>query len=127
MTGRGMALTARGVDSKGPKIKVAKEVEQVPMYCENSPMKKKRPPRDKSAASKCSDVFEAAVTDANREVDMLFSKYAEVMSERASVDGSQARELEDIVREVRNLESHLMERKEQLRHSLAIISDKLQG
>ncbi|KAJ8368216.1 hypothetical protein SKAU_G00082440 [Synaphobranchus kaupii] len=127
MTGRGKTMSGRGVDSKGPKIKMTKEVEEATMYCESSPLKKKRPLSDKSPALNSLDVFQAAVTDANREVNVLFSKYAEVMSERAAVDGSQVRELEDIVKEVKGLESHLMERKEQLRRSLAVISDKLQG
>ncbi|KAI1893770.1 hypothetical protein AGOR_G00127090 [Albula goreensis] len=120
-------MSGRGMSQTGPKIKVTKEAVQPPMYCENSPMKKKRPPCDKFAASDSLDVFQAAVTDANREVNKLFSKYAEVMSERAAMDSLQIRELEDIVKEVRSLESHLMERKEQLRNSLVVISDKLQG
>ncbi|XP_061072198.1 testis-expressed protein 12-like [Conger conger] len=130
MTGRGKTLTGRGVDSKGPKImtkEVTKQVEEDPMYCESSPMKKKRPLCDKSPSLNSLDVFQAAVTDSNREVNVLFSKFAEVMSERAAVDGSQVRELEDIMTEVKGLESHLMERKELLKHSLAIVSNKLQG
>ncbi|KAG5836909.1 hypothetical protein ANANG_G00233680 [Anguilla anguilla] len=125
MTGRGKTVTGRGVDAKGPKTKMTKEVEEAPMYCESSPMKKKRPLCDKSPALNSLNVFQAAVTDTNREVNVLFSMFAEVMSERAAVDGSQVRELEDIVKEVKGLESHLMERKEQLRRSLAVISDKL--
>jgi len=43
------------------------------------------------------------------------------------VDASQLGELEDILTEARSLESHLKEKKEHLRRSLALISDKLQG
>ncbi|KAJ8280594.1 hypothetical protein GJAV_G00056650 [Gymnothorax javanicus] len=118
--------TGRGVDNKGPKMKMAKEIEEPTMFGESPPMKKKHSMSDKSPALNSFDVFQAFVADANREVDALFSKFAEVMSERAAVDGSQIRELEDMVKEVKTLESHLMERKEQLRRSLAAISDKLQ-
>lgn len=48
-------------------------------------------------------------------------------SERAAIDASQVRELEDILMEARNLESHLKEKKDHLRRTLALISDKLQG
>ncbi|KAL1260717.1 hypothetical protein QQF64_008544 [Cirrhinus molitorella] len=71
--------------------------------------------------------FEIALAEANREVSALFSKYSEVLRERATVDASQLGELEDILTEARSLESHLKEKKEHLRRSLALISDKLQG
>lgn len=50
-----------------------------------------------------------------------------LLRERAAVDASQLGELEDILTEARSLESHLKEKKEHLRRSLALISDKLQG
>ncbi|XP_055736034.1 testis-expressed protein 12-like [Salvelinus fontinalis] len=127
MPGRVMPPTGRGMDNKGPKQKMSQEVEQTSAYCDNSPAKKKKAPSSKTPASYSSDLFEAELAGANREVNMLFSKYSEVLSERAAIDASQVRELEDILMEARNLESHLKEKKEHLRRTLALISDKLQG
>uniref|UniRef100_A0A8C7V8K8 Si:dkey-40g16.5 n=1 Tax=Oncorhynchus mykiss TaxID=8022 RepID=A0A8C7V8K8_ONCMY len=127
MPGRVMPPTGRGMDNKGPKQKLSQEVEQTSAYCDNSPAKKKKAHSSKPPASYSSDLFEAELAGANREVNMLFSKYSEVLSERAAIDASQVRELEDILMEARNLESHLKEKKEHLRRTLALISDKLQG
>uniref|UniRef100_A0A8C7L2P1 Si:dkey-40g16.5 n=1 Tax=Oncorhynchus kisutch TaxID=8019 RepID=A0A8C7L2P1_ONCKI len=127
MPGRVMPPTGRGMDNKGPKQKLSQEVEQTSAYCDNSPAKKKKAQSSKTPASYSSDLFKAEFAGANREVNMLFSKYSEVLSERAAIDASQVRELEDILMEARNLESHLKEKKEHLRRTLALISDKLQG
>ncbi|XP_064840710.1 testis-expressed protein 12-like [Oncorhynchus masou masou] len=127
MPGRVMPPTGRGMDNKGQKQKLSQEVEQTSAYCDNSPAKKKKAQSSKTPASYSSDLFEAELAGANREVNMLFSKYSEVLSERAAIDASQVRELEDILMEARNLDSHLKEKKEHLRRTLALISDKLQG
>ncbi|KAL4647538.1 testis-expressed sequence 12 protein [Arapaima gigas] len=81
----------------------------------------------KLSALNVSGNFEAVLEDAKGEVEMLFSKYADVMSERAAADASQVMELEDILTEARGLESHLREKKEHLKQSLVVITDKLQG
>ncbi|TSX58296.1 hypothetical protein Baya_13847 [Bagarius yarrelli] len=90
------------------------------------------------------DGFETVWADAVREINLLFSKYSEVLRrllptdlvvsgcvecahrERAAVDELQVQELMDILREAVILESQLKEKKEHLRRALAIISDKLQ-
>uniref|UniRef100_A0A667YJK5 Si:dkey-40g16.5 n=1 Tax=Myripristis murdjan TaxID=586833 RepID=A0A667YJK5_9TELE len=92
-----------------------------------SPPKKKKPISSKSSALDSADLFEATVAGANREVSRLFSKYAEVLSERATADVSQVNELEGILMEARSLECHLKEKKDHLRRTLALISDQLQG
>ncbi|KAG5268081.1 hypothetical protein AALO_G00208020 [Alosa alosa] len=71
--------------------------------------------------------LEGAMSEANRSLNMLFSEFTELLRERVSVDSSQVNELDDILMEARSLESHLKEKKEHLRHSLAVISEKLQG
>lgn len=43
------------------------------------------------------------------------------------MDSSQVKELDDILMEARCLEAHLKEKKDHLRRSLAVISEKLQG
>lgn len=58
---------------------------------------------------------------------MLFSQYSKALSERAAGDTSQVRQLEEILTEARGLETHLKEKKDHLRRTLALISDKLQG
>ncbi|XP_019901935.1 testis-expressed protein 12 [Esox lucius] len=126
MNGRKMPPTERLMDNKGLKQKIAFEVERTSAYCDNSPAKKKAH-GCKTSASKASDLFEAALAGAHREVNMLFSKYSEVLSERAAMDASQVRELDNLLMEARNLESNLKEKKDHLRRTLAIISDKLQG
>lgn len=48
-------------------------------------------------------------------------------SEKAAADTSQMKELEGILREAQSLECYLKEKKNHLRQTLALISDKLQG
>ncbi|XP_071375649.1 testis-expressed protein 12 [Centroberyx affinis] len=118
----------RGVNnSKGPKQKMPQEMEHTPAHQDKSPPKKKKKACSKPSALDSADLFERTVAGANREVSMLFSKYAEVLSERAAADASQVKELEGILTEARSLESHLKEKKDHLRRTLALISDKLQG
>uniref|UniRef100_A0A673BVA3 Uncharacterized protein n=1 Tax=Sphaeramia orbicularis TaxID=375764 RepID=A0A673BVA3_9TELE len=66
-------------------------------------------------------------TGANRELSMLLSKFAEVLSERASADTVEMKQLEGILTEAQNLESFLKGKKSHLRQTLALISDKLKG
>ncbi|KAF4104080.1 testis-expressed protein 12-like [Onychostoma macrolepis] len=127
MTQRSLESTkeaVRGTEMKRSQAKI-REIENAP-FSETSPAKKKAQ-HFRSAAGDMPHGFEVALAEANREVSVLFSKYSEVLRERAAVDASQLGELEDILTEARSLESHLIEKKEHLRRSLALISDKLQG
>ncbi|XP_072247897.1 uncharacterized protein [Leuresthes tenuis] len=90
-----------------------------------SPPKKKKTPE--TSALESPNSFEATAVGASREVNLLVTKFAEVLSDRASADTSQMKELEVILIEARNLESYLKEKKSHLRQTLALISDKLQG
>ena len=118
--------TVRGTEMKRSQAKTREVVENAP-FSETSPAKMMKAQHFRSAAGDMSYGFEIALEEANREVSVLFSKYSEVLRERAAVDASQLGELEDILTEARSLESHLKEKKEHLRRSLALISDKLQG
>ncbi|CAG6007433.1 unnamed protein product [Menidia menidia] len=93
---------------------------------DKSPPKKKKTPPEASTFHPA-DSFEATVAGASREVSVLVTKFAEVLSERASADTSQMKELEVILTEAQNLESYLKEKKSRLRQTLALISEKLQG
>ncbi|XDV32385.1 hypothetical protein PO909_003230 [Leuciscus waleckii] len=131
MTQRGLestkeeSMAVRGTEMKRCQAKI-REVENAP-FAETSPAKKMKTQHFRSAAGDMAYGFETALAEANREVNGIFSKYSEVLRERAAVDASQLGELEDILTEARSLESHLKEKKEHLRRSLALISDKLQG
>ncbi|CAK6972490.1 hypothetical protein EPR50_G00029620 [Scomber scombrus] len=121
------AVNKRGVNnSKGPKQTTSLEMERTPANQDKSPPAKKKPP-SKPSTLESGDVFEATTAGAGREVSMLLSKLAEVLSERAAADTSQMKELEGILTEARNLESYLKEKKNHLRQTLAVISDKLMG
>uniref|UniRef100_A0A8C6SK79 Uncharacterized protein n=1 Tax=Neogobius melanostomus TaxID=47308 RepID=A0A8C6SK79_9GOBI len=63
--------------------------------------------------------------DASREINGLFAKFADVLSEKAATDTSMNQELEGILNEARNLEAHLLQKKKRLKQTLAQISDKL--
>ncbi|XP_074496767.1 uncharacterized protein tex12 [Sebastes fasciatus] len=120
-------LNKRAVNSnKGPKQTTPKETERTPANQDKSPPKKKKPPSTPSTLESANQ-FEATTAGASREVSMLFSTFAEVLSERAAADTSQMKELEGILTEAQNLESYLKEKKRHLRQTLALISDKLQG
>ncbi|KAF3692576.1 Testis-expressed protein 12 [Channa argus] len=101
-------------------------MDHLPANHEKSPPKKKMPP-SKPSTLESPDVLEAIAAGANGEVNMLFSKFAEVLRERAAVDTSQMKELENILIEARNFEDYLREKKKHLRQTLTLISDKLQG
>ncbi|XP_054460129.1 myosin-G heavy chain-like [Anoplopoma fimbria] len=102
------------------------EMERSPANQDKSPPKKKKPPST-SSTLESAGFFEATTSGTSRDVSMLISKFAEVLSERAAADTSQMKELEVILTEAQNLESFLKEKKKRLRQTLALISDKLQG
>ncbi|KAI9513622.1 hypothetical protein NQZ68_036203 [Dissostichus eleginoides] len=121
------SLNKRAVNnSKSPKQTTPQEKEHPPANQENSPPKKKKPP-SKSSTDERADLFEVKTAGAGREVSMMFSKFAQVLSERAAADTSEMKELEGILTEAQNLESHLKEKKKHLSQTLALISDKLLG
>ncbi|KAK9962107.1 hypothetical protein ABG768_007487 [Culter alburnus] len=131
MTQRGLentkeaSMAVRGTEMKRCQAKT-REVENA-QFSETSPAKKMKAHHFRPAAGDMSNGFETALAEANQEVSAIFSKYSEVLRERAAVDASQLGELEDILTEARSLKSLLKEKKEHLRRSLALITDKLQG
>ncbi|XP_068069817.1 testis-expressed protein 12 [Danio rerio] len=123
MSHRSLENTKGGTEMKRSQAKI-REVENAPCS-ETSPAKMRK--NFRPASGDMSYGFETALAEASREVSLLFSKYLEVLRERAAVDASQLGELEGILTEARSLEANLKEKKEHLRRSLALISDKLQG
>ncbi|XP_071327996.1 testis-expressed protein 12 [Trachinotus anak] len=114
------------ISNKSPVRTTSQEIERTSANQDKSPPKKKKPP-SKPATLESADLFEATAAGASREVSMLLSKLAVVLSERAAADAAQMKELESVLTEARNLESFLKEKKKHLRQTLALISDKLQG
>uniref|UniRef100_A0AAQ6A300 Testis expressed 12 n=1 Tax=Amphiprion ocellaris TaxID=80972 RepID=A0AAQ6A300_AMPOC len=121
------ALNKRALNSnKEPQQTTSQEMECTLANQEKSPPSKKKPPSETSALeSACS--FEDTAAGTSREISMLASKFAEVLSERAAADYTQMKELEGILTQARNLDSYLKEKKSHLRQTLALISDKLMG
>ncbi|KAK9520302.1 hypothetical protein VZT92_020198 [Zoarces viviparus] len=101
----------------------ANKTECTPANQEKSP--KKRKSLSAPSAVESADVFQAAAADATRDVSMLFSKFAEMLSEIAAADSDQMKQLESILTEAQNLESYLKENKKHLRQTLSQIFDKL--
>uniref|UniRef100_A0A3B3Q854 Si:dkey-40g16.5 n=1 Tax=Paramormyrops kingsleyae TaxID=1676925 RepID=A0A3B3Q854_9TELE len=124
MAGKRTTFREQTMDTIRTRIK---ETMESSIHSENPPSKKNKVTSDVAPTLNIFDGFEALIPGANKEVGMLLSDFAKVMRERSELGASQVRELEDIVKEARGIESHLREKKEQLRRSLAVISDKLQG
>ncbi|XP_061576128.1 testis-expressed protein 12-like [Cololabis saira] len=122
----------------GPKQAAPKEMECTLSNEGKSPPTKKKTPQTSTvdsagafaaAAAANADVVCpcALISGASRELNMLVANFAEVLSERAAGDNTQMKELEGLLVQARNLESHLKEKKQHLKQTLALISDKLQG
>ncbi|XP_068565036.1 uncharacterized protein [Cebidichthys violaceus] len=111
-------LNKRAANNNKGSNQTLKETECTPANQEKSPPKKRRVPSTSSTVESAG---------AAGDVSMLFSKFAEVLSEIAAADTHQMKELESILTEAQNLESHLKENKKRLRQTLSLISDKLQG
>ncbi|KAK3531769.1 hypothetical protein QTP70_028298 [Hemibagrus guttatus] len=124
MASKESVMALRGTDVVGTKLK---EGEDADGFGDESPAKKMKVSCTKSPAVDGANGFKKAWSDAVREINLLFSKYSELLRERTAVDASQIQELTDILNEALSLESQLKEKKEHLRQAIAIISEKLQG
>uniref|UniRef100_A0A665VTN8 Uncharacterized protein n=1 Tax=Echeneis naucrates TaxID=173247 RepID=A0A665VTN8_ECHNA len=87
------------------------QIECTPANQDRSPPKKRKLPNEPSTLES-GDLFEATAI-----MTIL----------RAAADAAQMKELEGVLTEARNLESFLKDKKNHLRQTLALISDKLQG
>ncbi|XP_034024776.1 testis-expressed protein 12-like [Thalassophryne amazonica] len=126
MTEASSTLNKRVVNNNKGLKQTSQEMQQTPAHQSKSPPKKKKSSSEPSAGDS-EGLFEATAAGASKDVNMLLLECAEVLSERAAADASQVKELDDILREAQNLESFLKEKKNHLRQTLAVISDKLQS
>ncbi|XP_068174122.1 uncharacterized protein [Antennarius striatus] len=101
------------------------EVECTPATPDKSPLKKRKPSCEPTLKS--ADLFEVTTTAARKDICSLMTTLSNLLRERAVADTSQIKELEGILVGAANVESHLKEKKEYLRQTLSVISDKLQG
>ncbi|KAK1155968.1 hypothetical protein AOXY_G26038 [Acipenser oxyrinchus oxyrinchus] len=120
-------MAGKGTENDGPKTKNSYEVKHLEVECERSIAKGDVVSSDNMTVINFSNAFEAVLEDVNKEINMLLSKYARFLCERAAADASLVHELDEILTEARALETHLTQKKESLRHSLALISNTLQN
>ncbi|XP_066463050.1 testis-expressed protein 12 [Eleutherodactylus coqui] len=66
------------------------------------------------------------MSDLSQEIILLFSKYAEALSECATEDLQNICELDEILKEARSLEAQIRQKKENLRNDLSMITKTLQ-
>ncbi|KAM9175276.1 testis-expressed protein 12 [Mergus octosetaceus] len=71
--------------------------------------------------------LEEVLTEMNKEIKNLLSKYAQILSERAAMDASYVQELDGILKEARTLENHLKQKRESLKQRFTVIANTLQS
>ncbi|XP_009995722.1 PREDICTED: testis-expressed sequence 12 protein [Chaetura pelagica] len=71
--------------------------------------------------------LDKVLNEMNKEIMNLLSKYAQILSERATTDASYVRELDGILKEARTLENNLKQKKESLKQRFAVLANTLQG
>ncbi|XP_009863437.1 PREDICTED: testis-expressed sequence 12 protein [Apaloderma vittatum] len=70
--------------------------------------------------------LEKVLNEMNKEIMNLLSKYAHILSERATKDASYVQELDGILKEARTIENHLQQKRESLKQKFAVITNTLQ-
>ncbi|XP_061449333.1 testis-expressed protein 12 [Rhineura floridana] len=82
---------------------------------------------ESSQAVHKTEALEKVLNDTSKEINILLSKYANILSERATMDASYVEELEGILKEASSIEHHLKLKRENLRHRFAAIAGPLQS
>ncbi|XP_018081420.1 testis-expressed protein 12 isoform X2 [Xenopus laevis] len=70
--------------------------------------------------------IETLIRGLNKEINLLFDKYAQILNERSAVDASYVQEFDGIVKEARSVEIQLKQKRESLRNRLTKIANTLQ-
>ncbi|XP_060106894.1 testis-expressed protein 12 [Heteronotia binoei] len=73
------------------------------------------------------EALETVLNDTSKEISVLISKYARMLSERAAMDASYVEELEGILKETVSVENHLKMKQESLQQRFAAIANPLQS
>ncbi|XP_072282553.1 testis-expressed protein 12 [Pyxicephalus adspersus] len=71
-------------------------------------------------------VFDVVLKDLRKELNILLSKYARILSEQSAVDVLYVDGFDEILNEAKSLETQLKQKKESLRNRLTMIANTLQ-
>ncbi|XP_008935389.1 PREDICTED: testis-expressed sequence 12 protein [Merops nubicus] len=71
--------------------------------------------------------LDKVLKEMNKEIMNLLSKYAHILSERAAMDTSYVQELDEILKEAKNIENHLKQKRESLKQKFTVIANTLQS
>jgi testis-expressed sequence 12 protein len=86
-----------------------------------------------SSFSECSGLFykdeslEKDLSDMSKEINLMLSTYAKILSERAAVDASYVEEIDGLFREANTIENFLIQKREFLRQRFIVIANTLQS
>lgn len=72
------------------------------------------------------EALEKDLSDMSKEINLMLSTYAKILSERAAVDASYIDELERLFREANIIENFLVQKREFLKQRFAMITNTLQ-
>ncbi|KAM5142170.1 testis-expressed protein 12 [Mantella aurantiaca] len=70
--------------------------------------------------------FDAVLKDIKQEIHVYFSKYAKTLSDQSALDKHYVEEFGEIVQEAKSVETHLKQKRENLRSQLTMIANTLQ-
>ncbi|XP_048196933.1 testis-expressed protein 12 isoform X1 [Perognathus longimembris pacificus] len=70
---------------------------------------------------------EKDLSDMNKEINLMLSTYAKILSERAAVDASYIDEIDGLFREANTIENFLIQKKEFLKQRFTVIANTLKS
>ncbi|XP_075404876.1 testis-expressed protein 12 [Tenrec ecaudatus] len=73
------------------------------------------------------EALEKNLNDMSKEINLLLSTYAKILSERAAVDASYIDEIDELFKEANTIENFLIQRREFLRERFIVIANTLHG
>uniref|UniRef100_A0A8C6A8F0 Testis expressed 12 n=2 Tax=Marmota marmota marmota TaxID=9994 RepID=A0A8C6A8F0_MARMA len=86
-----------------------------------------------SSFSECSGLFykdetlEKDLNDMSKEINLMLSTYAKILSERAAIDASYIDEIDGLFKEADIIENFLIQKRELLRQRFTVIANTLHG
>ncbi|XP_008831040.1 testis-expressed protein 12 [Nannospalax galili] len=72
------------------------------------------------------DSLEKDLSDISKEINVMLTTYAKVLSERAAVDASYINELDGLFKEANSIENYLLQKRELLKERFTMITNTLQ-
>ncbi|XP_065738416.1 testis-expressed protein 12 [Phocoena phocoena] len=71
------------------------------------------------------EALEKDLNDMSKEINLMLSTYAKILSERAAVDASYIDEIDGLFKEANNIENFLIQKRELLRQRFTVIANTL--